>query len=325
MVEMAERLKIWQSQLQAVAKQEGGFEDVVGGGRGVRNVAQSELTNQLLGKISAMKGGIQEGDATSLGQGTMAYQLVYSKDSGREMKMAQVSELERRLATLEQVVTGKVAPEPTDFSLAFSSSSTSSPGASPYPSQGIASSLDDIRAKVSSLDEHAIDQLSHRMTKLTRQYETLKALRDASQSHIPIPSHSSDPSSNSIGPDAVSSSSSPSSSLSPAPTPSTLTIDNSKLDKLFHSITHLDTVASELPIVVERLVQLRALHEQAVHFSSQISSISSSQTEISSVLASNLAGITRMQDSLSNNMGTIEKNVLALEKRIADVSTLLSK
>ena len=197
--------------------------------------------------------------------------------------MAQVAELERRLATLEQAVTGKIAPEPETLSTAKS----------------LLANVEDVRQKVSSLDERAMDQLSHRMVKLTKHFEAMNASR---QSPPPI---------------SADSASSASASLTPE--------QESKIDAVYQSLSQVEVVSAELPVVVERLVQLRTLHEQAVQFTSQLTSISSSQTELSSVLQSNLTGINRMQESLTKNMATIEKNVLALEKRIADVSTLLSK
>lgn len=331
MVELADRLKVWQVQLQAASKKDGGLDVVSEQGRSGRNVAQSELTNQLLGKIAAMKGEIQDSPATASPSSSLSYHLVYSQDSSREMKIAHISDLERRLSVLEQVVTGSVAPEPSTFlsTPSSTSTSTSTPNSS-ASTLGLISSLEDVRIKVSSLDEHAIDQLSHRMLKLTKQYESLKAVREAAYSNGNR--QTTDLESPSPEPGSSTPSSHPSSPPTPSPANSLTNgqgnaaqIDVSKIDTLFHSMTSIQTVASELPIVVDRLVQLRALHEQAVQFSSQISAISSSQSDISSVLTANLAGIQRMQDSLTSNMATIEKNVLALEKRIADVSTLLSK
>lgn len=296
LVELAERLKIWQSQLQAASKQDSGFESIRGG---ARVAAQSELTTQLMGKISALKSGVAESGEDSAAKGVVAYELVYRKDAAKEMKMAQVAELERRLATLEQVVTGRVAPEPEMLS-------------GQQPAKGLVANVDDVRHKVTSLDERAMEQLSHRMVKLTKHFEALNAARQITTSSS---SSSSDPSSSTLP--TQSSSSSSSSPLSPE--------QETKIDSVYKCLSQVEVVSSELPVVVERLVQLRALHEQAVQFASQLSSISSSQTELSSALQANLSGINRMQESLTKNMATIEKNVLALEKRIADVSTLLSK
>ena len=221
------------------------------------------------------------------------YELVYSKDMAKESKLIHLAELERRLATLEVVITGRVAPDVTELPSVGGSGAAGSKGT------GLIHTIDDVRTKVTSLDDRAIDQLSHRMVKLTQQLEALRAAKQAANSA------------------AVSSDGTSGPRLDPE--------QERKIDSVYHSLSQVETVAAELPIVVERMVQLKSLHEQAVHFSSQLSTISSSQGELSAVLRSNLAGITRMQESLTSNMATIEKNVLALEKRIADVSTLLSK
>lgn len=298
LAEMADRLKTWQSQLQTASKVDGGLDSLTHGASGTKGAAQSELTTQLLGKISALKS--QSGDstanagsspssastATGTSKGLVSYELVYNKDSGKELKLAQVAELERRLAALEQCVTGRIAPEPSHILV------------SP---QGLVASIDEVRHKVASLDERAMDQLSHRMAKLTKQLEAMKAVRETSESNAENQSSDSE-------------------------TQGQLTPDQeAKIDSVYRSLSQVETVAVELPVVVERMVQLRVLHEQAVHFSAQLTSISSSQSDLSTVLQANLAGINRMQASLTANMATIEKNVLSLEKRIADVSTLLSK
>lgn len=298
LAEMADRLKIWQSQLHTASKADGGLDSLTHGSSGAKGAAQSELTTQLLGKISALKS--HTGDSTSASgapssngssasgasNGLVSYELVYNKDSGKELKLAQVAELERRLAALEQCVTGRVAPEPSHILV------------SP---QGLVASIDEVRHKVASLDERAMDQLSHRMAKLTKQLEAMKAVREMRGSAAESTSSDSE-------------------------AQGQLTVDQeAKIDSVYRSLSQVETVAAELPVVVERMVQLRVLHEQAVHFSAQLTSISTSQSDLSTVLQANLAGINRMQASLTANMATIEKNVLSLEKRIADVSTLLSK
>jgi dynactin-2 len=309
LVELADRLKSWQTQLQAVSKAESGFDTLTTGGGGKRMTMQTDLTSQLLGKISALKIGGLEGasGASTLSSassavageaGVATYELVYSKDMAKESKLVHLAELERRLATLEMVVTGRVAPELTELP---SVGGGIAGGTGKTKGTGLIHTVDDVRSKVTSLDDRAIDQLSHRMIKLTQQLEALRAAKQASN----VASTSADGTS--------------SSGLKLDPE------QEKKIDSVYHSLSQVETVAAELPIVVERMVQLRSLHEQAVHFSSQLSTISSSQTELSSVLRSNLSGINRMQESLTNNMATIEKNVLALEKRIADVSTLLAK
>lgn len=295
LAEMADRLKTWQSQLHTASKVDGGLDSLTHGSSGTKGAAQSELTTQLLGKISALKS--QSGDSTATAgsspssastatgntKGLVSYELVYNKDSGKELKLAQVAELERRLAALEQCVTGRIAPEPSHILV------------SP---QGLVASIDEVRHKVASLDERAMDQLSHRMAKLTKQLEAMKAVRETSESSAETNSEAQ----------------------------GQLTADQeAKIDSVYRSLSQVETVAVELPVVVERMVQLRVLHEQAVHFSAQLTSITSSQSDLSTVLQANLAGINRMQASLTANMATIEKNVLSLEKRIADVSTLLSK
>lgn len=304
LAEMADRLKIWQSQLTAASKVDGGLDSLTQGSSGSRSAAQSELTTQLLGKISALKISPSESatsgsaapqagsNAAPNGSGSanniVSYELVYNKDTGKELKLAQVSELERRLAALEQCVTGRIAPEPAHILIS---------------SQGLVASVDEVRNKVAALDERAMDQLSHRMAKLTKQLEAMKAARDERRA--------GNEEQNSDG------------SIS-SQTPFTEE-QEAKIDSTYKSLANIETVAAELPIVVDRMVQLRILHEQAVHFASQLNSISTSQTDLSTVLQANLQGINRMQASLNANMATIEKNVLSLEKRIADVSTLLSK
>lgn len=302
LAEMADRLKTWQSQLQSASKADGGLDSITQGSSGSKGAAQSELTTQLLGKISALKsqsdstasGSASAASGTSSGSGNakglVSYELVYNKDTGKELKLAQVAELERRLAALEQCVTGRIAPEPAHILV------------SP---QGLVASIDEVRHKVTSLDERAMDQLSHRMAKLTKQLEAMKAVREANRTSEGEDNTNSNGDSGSQG---------------------QLTVDQeAKIDSVYRSLSQVETVAAELPVVVERMVQLRVLHEQAVHFSAQLTSISSSQSDLSTVLQANLAGINRMQASLTANMATIEKNVLSLEKRIADVSTLLSK
>lgn len=61
----------------------------------------------------------------------------------------------------------------------------------------------------------------------------------------------------------------------------------SKVDTIYQSMSKLDSVSAQLPTIVDRLKELRSIHESAVECNDQVRLINTSQIELKGVLASN--------------------------------------
>ncbi|KAF5399830.1 Dynactin subunit 2-B [Paragonimus heterotremus] len=90
-----------------------------------------------------------------------------------------------------------------------------------------------------------------------------------------------------------------------------------KVAELYELVKKWDDVVDSLPMIVERLSELKSLHEEASEFSNALSALELSQKSVEE----NLSTYTKLLDSvdknLKENMQTVQKNFASLESRLS--------
>ncbi|XP_048755747.1 dynactin subunit 2-like [Ostrea edulis] len=89
-----------------------------------------------------------------------------------------------------------------------------------------------------------------------------------------------------------------------------------KISELFDMVKKWDSVRDTLPHVVDRLVSLKELHEQALQFSQLLSHLDTAQQEISATLGAHGDMMKQLQVMFNDNSNTIKGNCDSLDQRI---------
>lgn len=89
-----------------------------------------------------------------------------------------------------------------------------------------------------------------------------------------------------------------------------------KIGDLFELTKKWEATAESLPQVVDRLVSLKELHEQALQFSQTLSYLDTAQQEVKTNLAANSDMQKQLQTNLVDNNKVIQQNVESIEKRL---------
>ncbi|CAN8020943.1 unnamed protein product [Ixodes persulcatus] len=92
---------------------------------------------------------------------------------------------------------------------------------------------------------------------------------------------------------------------------------SSAVNELYELLKKSDAMGSSLTQVVERLVCLQELHEQALQFSKAVSQLDQVQQHLSLALKNNDKHLTEVQTNFGQNIETINKNMTLLEGKIA--------
>nr|CDS27938.1 dynactin subunit [Hymenolepis microstoma] len=90
--------------------------------------------------------------------------------------------------------------------------------------------------------------------------------------------------------------------------------NQTKIGELFDIVKKWDSFSTDLPLVIDRLRNLKALHEQASEFSTSLVNMDVSQKKIDANLAAYEVQLKSAQESLSNALETFKENAQALEK-----------
>ncbi|XP_068526419.1 dynactin subunit 2-like [Anas acuta] len=77
-----------------------------------------------------------------------------------------------------------------------------------------------------------------------------------------------------------------------------------------------DPVASSLSDVVQRLLTLRELHEQATQFGQVVVHLDTTQQEIAGALKDNTVLLAEVQKTMKENLAIVEDNFADIEARI---------
>ena len=90
----------------------------------------------------------------------------------------------------------------------------------------------------------------------------------------------------------------------------------SKIAELYESMKKTEALCSSVPAVMERLMALEGLHEQAMQFSSTLKQLDIAQTRLNGMLQNNGDLLNSLQEKFPQNIEVLQKNLDALDKRV---------
>ncbi|XP_050770680.1 dynactin subunit 2-like [Gymnogyps californianus] len=90
----------------------------------------------------------------------------------------------------------------------------------------------------------------------------------------------------------------------------------SKIHQIYETMQRWDPVASTLPDVVQRLVTLRDLHEQATQFGQVLVHLDTTQQEAAGALKDNSVLLAELQKTMKENLAIVEENFAEIDARI---------
>lgn len=93
-----------------------------------------------------------------------------------------------------------------------------------------------------------------------------------------------------------------------------------KVSQLYDVVQKWDAMASSLPQVVQRLLAVRELHEQAMQFGQLLTHLDTTQQMINNSLKDNSTLLTQVQQTMKENLLSVEENFTALDQRMKNLS-----
>lgn len=94
----------------------------------------------------------------------------------------------------------------------------------------------------------------------------------------------------------------------------------SKVHQLFDIVQKWDSMSGTLPQVVQRLVALKQLHEQAMQFGQLLTHLDTTQQMIANSLKDNKSALAMVQKAMKENLSTVEDNFATIDSRIKKLS-----
>lgn len=93
-----------------------------------------------------------------------------------------------------------------------------------------------------------------------------------------------------------------------------------KVSQLYDVVQKWDAMSTAVPQVVQRLVAVKELHEQAMQFGQLLTHLDTTQQMINNSLKDNNTLLTQVQHTMKENLGAIEENFAALDDRMKKFS-----
>uniref|UniRef100_F7HA17 Dynactin subunit 2 n=1 Tax=Macaca mulatta TaxID=9544 RepID=F7HA17_MACMU len=90
----------------------------------------------------------------------------------------------------------------------------------------------------------------------------------------------------------------------------------SKVHQLYETIQRWSPIASTLPELVQRLVTIKQLHEQAMQFGQLLTHLDTTQQMIANSLKDNTTLLTQVQTTMRENLATVEGNFASIDERM---------
>jgi len=97
-----------------------------------------------------------------------------------------------------------------------------------------------------------------------------------------------------------------------------------KVDQLFELVSKWDSTSQQVPVIVDRLVTLRQVHEQSAQAVSAVAQIQQEQAETSALIKTAASNFDLLQQAFKENLSIIESNTQRLEQKMADLSQKIS-
>lgn len=89
-----------------------------------------------------------------------------------------------------------------------------------------------------------------------------------------------------------------------------------KISELYDVVKESEVLYASVPNIVDRLVVLEGLHEQALEFSKALSQLDSMQNQLTGKLQDNKKLLSDVSENLTANVNTIQNNINNLDQRI---------
>ncbi|XP_051562077.1 dynactin subunit 2-like [Myxocyprinus asiaticus] len=93
-----------------------------------------------------------------------------------------------------------------------------------------------------------------------------------------------------------------------------------KVSQLYDVVQKWDVMASSLPQVVQRLIAVKELHEQAMQFGQLLTHLDTTQQMINNSLKDNTTLLTQVKQTMKENLVAVEENFAALDQRMKKLS-----
>ncbi|XP_076049147.1 dynactin subunit 2 [Oratosquilla oratoria] len=90
----------------------------------------------------------------------------------------------------------------------------------------------------------------------------------------------------------------------------------SKINELYDLVKNSEALCCALPEVLDRLVSIEALHDQAMQFSKSLKQLDVAQTQLTSSLQTNSDLLNAVQEKFTQNLNIIQNNMANLDTRI---------
>ena len=224
----------------------------------VAGVMQESTADKLMQDLSAFTAGAgaaEGGKGAKKGKGAageqagVTYELFLEPSSGG-VALDRVSDLERRLASLEKAAGSADLPE------------------------DLSSTVASLRDRVALLDQAAMKKLKGAAQ------EASDRLKEAAKEKKGLNAEQTE-----------------------------------QIKQVAGAVTKWSGLAEELPMIVDRLYQLRRVHEQAGKFTAGFKAIQDEQAQMGTAMQSQDALLKQVQESLADNMSTMSANLKVLEER----------
>uniref|UniRef100_A0A671PL92 Dynactin subunit 2-like n=1 Tax=Sinocyclocheilus anshuiensis TaxID=1608454 RepID=A0A671PL92_9TELE len=93
-----------------------------------------------------------------------------------------------------------------------------------------------------------------------------------------------------------------------------------KVSQLYDVVQKWDAMATSLPQLLQRLLAIRELHEQAMQFGQLLTHLDTTQQMINNSLKDNSTLLTQVQQTMKENLLAVEENFSALDQRMKKLS-----
>ncbi|GMF45920.1 unnamed protein product [Phytophthora fragariaefolia] len=93
--------------------------------------------------------------------------------------------------------------------------------------------------------------------------------------------------------------------------------DREQIHKIYDQLSSLDAVSASVPTIVDRLVTLKSVHDEAVSVTTRVDKMEQTQSSLSELLDSDAALLANMEASLAENLQIFQSNIQQLDDRMA--------
>ncbi|RLN64049.1 hypothetical protein BBJ28_00024245, partial [Nothophytophthora sp. Chile5] len=93
--------------------------------------------------------------------------------------------------------------------------------------------------------------------------------------------------------------------------------DRDQIQKIYDQLNSLDTVAASVPALVDRLVTLKTVHDDALNVTARVGKMEQTQASLAELLDSDAALLANMEASLAENVQVFQSNIQQLDDRMA--------